>query len=541
MQRALYGVALLALALLLIRAARTGLAGDYVDPISRITTQDEALYANSAIAMARHGDWLTPKFMGRLALYKPPLLIWASALSVKVLGVSRLALRLPVSLLCALAVGLVFLFSAETRSWQAGVCAGLLVASNHLWQVLGGSCMTDGILVALLVAAMYCLYADPWLESRAALWGFSGAVAGAILTKSVAGILPLGVLGLYWLAAPRNYKPRFRRVCLAGLLAVALASPWFLFQLAVHGRWFLAEHIQVEILGFGSGAPPQTSQENHALFYLMRMALTDPVLLAVTAVALPGFIGALRRRAPEATLLLCWMAVVVGSVTVWEYRNASYLLPLVPALAILGTSYGPYASMRPAWWMVALTAAAVVLKMGAPSSPAGISFAAGTVQPVAPLVSRYCDMRRGNELILIGTDDDLYASTLPLARLRYAMVQPASPESAKYGMDFASMGIILTAPQFNELSRLEPAFRQRLREWGIESGEPIGTLIVAHSTEEMATVIAAHPQSDFLVPDSYRVVAGTASHVLTRAGAGHFFLLSRRALPGTPPEWSCHL
>ncbi len=257
MQRALYAVALLALACLLIRAARTGLAGDYVDPISRITTQDEALYANSAIAMARSGDWLTPRFMGRLALYKPPLLIWVSAVSVKLLGVSRLALRLPVSLFCALAAGLVFLFSAETKSWQAGVCAALLLATNHLWHVLGGSCMTDGILAALYISAMYCLFADPWLESRAALWGYSGAVAAAILTKSIAGILPLGVLGLYWLAAPPKYKPRFWRVCLAGGLALALAAPWFLYELAAHGRWFLAEHIGVEILGYGSGALPR--------------------------------------------------------------------------------------------------------------------------------------------------------------------------------------------------------------------------------------------------------------------------------------------
>src|SRR5665647_1151359 len=79
MRRALCAVALLALACLLVHAARVGLAGDYIDPIGKITAQDEALYAHSAIAMARNGDWLTPRFMGRYALYKPPLLVWAAA------------------------------------------------------------------------------------------------------------------------------------------------------------------------------------------------------------------------------------------------------------------------------------------------------------------------------------------------------------------------------------------------------------------------------------------------------------------------------
>src|SRR4051794_40076694 len=201
MRRALCAVALLALACLLVRAARVGLAGDYIDPISKITAQDEALYAHSAIAMARHGDWLTPRFMGRFAIYKPPLLIWGAAISTRILGVSRLALRLPGAILSALAVGLLFLWAAEIAGWQAGAIAAALLLSNHLWYSLSTLCITDALLVAFYVAALYALFYDPWLESPAAIWGWAGSVAAATLTKGIAGVLPLGVLGLYWLAA----------------------------------------------------------------------------------------------------------------------------------------------------------------------------------------------------------------------------------------------------------------------------------------------------------------------------------------------------
>src|ERR1700694_3765558 len=98
MRRAWCAVALLALVCLLVRSARVGLAGGYVDPIAKITAQDEALYAHSAIRMARQGGWLTPMFMGRYALYKPPLLMWVAAAAARVLGVTRIALRLPVAL-----------------------------------------------------------------------------------------------------------------------------------------------------------------------------------------------------------------------------------------------------------------------------------------------------------------------------------------------------------------------------------------------------------------------------------------------------------
>src|SRR5262245_36767984 len=112
MRAAFCMVAVLALACTLIRAARVGIAGDYVDPVGRVTAQDEALYSNSASRMAQHGGWLTPEFMGRYALYKPPLLPWIAGFSARLFGVSRIGLRLPVALLCSLALGLVFLWSA---------------------------------------------------------------------------------------------------------------------------------------------------------------------------------------------------------------------------------------------------------------------------------------------------------------------------------------------------------------------------------------------------------------------------------------------
>ena len=53
MSRAFCAVALLALACLLVRAARVGMTGDYIDPVGKIAAQDEGYYANQAIAMAR--------------------------------------------------------------------------------------------------------------------------------------------------------------------------------------------------------------------------------------------------------------------------------------------------------------------------------------------------------------------------------------------------------------------------------------------------------------------------------------------------------
>ena len=543
MKRAFLAVAAAALLILLVRAARVGLAGDYIDPIRRITAQDEALYAASAIHMAVAGGWGTPRFLGRYALYKPPLLMWAAGFSARVLGISRLSLRLPEALACAFAAGLIFLWAAEARSWPAGVCAALLAVSSHLWHVLGSLAMTDALLAAFYTLALYAVFADPWLESRAALWSFAGAVAAAILTKSVAGVLPLVSVGLYWLVAPRRYRPTFARLCLGTALALALAAPWFGYQLVAHRRWFWTEQVLVEILGYGAAAPPQTSQENQAAFYALRMGALDPVLLALSIMALPGLLRELRRRAPGATLLACWLVVPVLSVLVWQYRNVAYLLPLTAPLAIAAAAYGPFSDRATVRWMLGLVAVAAIAKAATPQLPWGISFAAGTVQPVAPIVSRYCALHRASELVLVGVDDDLYAAALPLPRLRYCLVG-ATGAAGPYAMDFPAMGIAVTAEQFNHLDRWTPVFRDRLRQWGLDSGAPIGSLILATSTEELAQMIRAHPASDFLLPDRYRAALEGAetTHRIEPAFPGHWLVLAREAQNrGAPPAWSCGL
>jgi len=540
MRLAFCAVAVIALACLLIRAGRLGMAGDYLDPFGHIGAQDESLYAHSAIQMAQHGGWMTPTFMGRLGLYKPPLLAAMAGLSARVLGISRISLRLPVALLAALAVGLVFWWAAEVNGWLAGACAVLLLISDHLWHTLASMCLTDGLLAAFYVAALYCLFADPWLDTAWSRWGYAGAVAASILTKSVAGLLPLGVLGLYWIFAPPKYRPRFWRLIGAVLLSLALAAPWFLFQLLAHGRWFWAEHIGVEILGFGAGAPPQTSQENQALFYGVRMALLDPVLLAAAAASLPTFAREIRRRSAPAILLLLAMMLPAAAVLIWQYRNVSYLLPLIPMLAIFASAYNPLCAANTAKWTLAALVAIFVVKAAAPATSWGLPFRTGTVVAAAPILEDYCERARGNELIVVDTPDELYASLLPIPRVRYVL-SGAAPAAGTYGLDFASMGIILNEQQFDALPQSLPAFEKQLREWGMDSTDAVGTVVFVSSPAELAAVVAAHPDSDFLLPARDRVVAGSPAHIPVRVGPEYLLLLARLALPATRAKWSCRL
>ena len=61
-----------------------------------------------------------------------------------------------------------------------GAVAALLLLSNHLFFTLSTLAMTDGLLLSFTAGAMYCLYSDPWLESRPAFWGFAACSASLV-------------------------------------------------------------------------------------------------------------------------------------------------------------------------------------------------------------------------------------------------------------------------------------------------------------------------------------------------------------------------
>jgi Dolichyl-phosphate-mannose-protein mannosyltransferase len=541
MRQAFVAVVLIAFAVLFIRAARVGLAGDYLDPVAKISAQDEALYSHSAIRMAQRGDWLTPRFLDRFALYKPPLAIWLAGISAKLLGVSRIALRLPMILIAALGLGLLFLFAAEMRAWQAGAFAVALLLSNRLWMVPASMVLTDGLLAAFEIAAMYCLFADPWLESRAAFWGFAVSFAAAVLTKGIAAAPLALAFALYCVFAPARRRPTVRRALAVIAAAALFVLPWYAYQAVVHTRWFFAEHFGLEIFSFGAGAPPQTTEENHALFYLKRLVWMDPVLLSLALTALPGWFAELRKRSAEATLVACWLAPMLAAVFIWQYRNGTYLIPCLAPMAVAAAVYAPLPN-RSGWWTAALLSASLAMKLAMPAAPWGLSFAAGTIQPAARPLQDYCRMARGNELVVVDLADDLYASTLPLANLRYALVSD-SMSGGQLTMDFPSMGITMSAGQFDDFGKWESHFRAILRQWGIDSSEPLARLIVAATPAQMMDVVRAHPLMDFFMPDRYRAAAEAAAgagHDWAMAPPGYFLLLARRRLPrANPPQWTC--
>jgi hypothetical protein len=158
------------------------------------------------------------------------------------------------------------------------------------------------------------------------------------------------------------------------------------------------------------------------------------------------------------------------------------------------------------------------------------------------MLSRYCGLGRAAELVLVQPDDQLFATVLPLPRVRYYTLGDA-PVSGRYGMDFASMGVVLDSARFDDLDRSLPAFRSRLREWGEPSAAPIGAIIVGSTAADLERTIRSHPATDFFLPERWgeaAAEAATPTHEVVRVPPGHFLFLARQTHAAALPRWSCN-
>ena len=502
------------LALLSWSAGEAGIAAAYVDPVAKIQAQDEGTYGSTSLEMAAHGNWLTPRLLGRYSYYKPPLLYWLQAAWAKFAGPGVWALRLPSLVAGAGAAALVFAWLLfESGDLASALLGAVLMLSNHLFFTLSRLGITDALLLFWITLAMFALSRSPRLDSAAALWTFGAATGAAVMTKGIAGLFPLLALGLFSILS--RERPAWLRLFQAAAISVAFAAPWFLYQLAVHPRWFWADYVLTELLPYGIGAMAQTTQESQIGFYAKRLALLDAPLLAAALLSLVW-------KRPR--LVLAWIAIVLAAALVFRYRNISYLLPAYPALAILAAGAIP---VRYSKWALAAAVALFGVKLLQPAQPWGIPWDPEFVNPSDAALTRYAALYRGNDLIVMEPDDQFYSACLGLPHVRYAYVDTRPPRPAP--LDLHYLGILITAPEFARLPELRPEFERRLREMGLNSGDPIATTILAPTEDSMGALIRGHPDADFFLPGEW-VLRDQGVHQTWPMRGARAFLLARKMI-----------
>ncbi len=200
---------------------------------------DEGRYAHAAWEMLRTGDWLVPHLHGLAYLDKPPVVYWATAAGLALLGPGAWGARLGCGIALALTAWVVGAWAA--RRW--GTAFGRRAGAAYVVTLLpftAGNTLTPDIFLTLFTTttafAWWCFRDElprsgsPGEASARWRWALlAGLALGlGIATKGPAALVFLAPIGLFALLQ-RELVAHLRRpeVWVAGVVAALLGGAWY--------------------------------------------------------------------------------------------------------------------------------------------------------------------------------------------------------------------------------------------------------------------------------------------------------------------------
>lgn len=197
---------------------------------------DAAQYASMSREMAEHGSYLIVREHLGHYLDKPPFLLWLSALSFRIFGISDLAYRIPSFLFTLLGLYSTFRLGRLLYNKKVGIYASLLLITCQAWFLINHDIRTDTILAASVIFSIWQIYEYTLTDRLLNFFlGFAG-IAVSMLTKGPIGIMvPVLALGSHFLIK-RDWKNIFRWQWLAGLIVVLVLLLPMLWGLYMHSE-----------------------------------------------------------------------------------------------------------------------------------------------------------------------------------------------------------------------------------------------------------------------------------------------------------------
>jgi 4-amino-4-deoxy-L-arabinose transferase-like glycosyltransferase len=303
---------------------------------------DESRLAVNAIEMSLKGFGFstTYEFVPDFWNTKPPLQIWFMTLSLRVFSDAEFALRFPSALSALLTVLVTAFFSYQiTKSLFAGILAGLLLTTSKLFY--GTHVARTGDYDAQLVFFTSCYILLIFsLIHRVRVSSFlislvGVCVAGAVLTKGVAGLMPGIGIPIYLLIVGRFKHVLFvpKLIIGVGIAIFPVAAFYFYREVATPG--FLAAVWQNEFGRYVVDLDSQTSVSS-PLAYAKNITMgfgfsLGPLVLLLLPI---GWLLARPKLRTAISYFLVLSIAFVASISFGSTRYSWYDAPVYPMLAI---------------------------------------------------------------------------------------------------------------------------------------------------------------------------------------------------------------
>jgi 4-amino-4-deoxy-L-arabinose transferase-like glycosyltransferase len=345
-----------------------------------LVDETEPLFAEAARQMYETGDWITPYFNDVTRFDKPPLVYWLMAVGFHLFGVNEWTVRLPSALSAAGLVGLGFwtlrrfgfsrpelatAYAAAPTPDRSGslsrlsqrsliataVIGSALIALNPETIVWGRIGVSDMLLTSCIGSALFAFflgYGQPSFPQRQRNWYLASyaLMALAVLTKGPVGVgLPGLIIAGFWiyLEGPiQGIRAALQEmhVVKGSLLFLVMTVPWFVLVTVANGQAYIDS-----FFGYHNFERFTDVVNGHsAPWYFYFLVVTvgflpwSPVIPWAIARLKPLGITYWRSQPRQGQLglfALIWFVVIFVFFTVAVTKLPSYVLPLMPAAAVL--------------------------------------------------------------------------------------------------------------------------------------------------------------------------------------------------------------
>lgn len=359
-------------------AAAAGLCFFLALGTPRLWDEDEGFFAAAAREMHQRNDWVVPTFNGELFSHKPPFMFWMMRGGFFLFGETELGARVGSALFALLTALATYQIGCLLFRRNAGLWAGLAVATSLNFTVVARAATPDAYLVFFIALAIWLYIRSvpkiwqsqgdnewTWRDLLPERWtgylGIYAAMGVAVLVKGPIGVLlPGTAIGLFAIFAsgPRSaVEASLSSRALGVFRTLFSATPWRVFfamrpllaiavVLAIAGPWFFLVGWRTdgvflqEFFGVHNVGRFLEPMENHrgGPWYYIIAAIVG--FFPWSIFWLPTTIDTCRaifRRSENhlaLALVASWAVVVIGFFSLASTKLPSYILPAYPALAL---------------------------------------------------------------------------------------------------------------------------------------------------------------------------------------------------------------
>ncbi|MBV8517965.1 MAG: glycosyltransferase family 39 protein [Acidobacteria bacterium] len=311
---------------------------------------DEGRNAEVGREMAETNDYVMPRLDGLPYLDKPVVYFAAEAAAMELLGPTELAARLPAYLFTLATAAVLFWFARRRWGGEMPYLAAIVFLSMPLTMAFARTVIFDSALTFFVVVALVAF--DCALEERNARWSWLAWVSMgfAMITKGPVTFVLVLFVAIPYAWTKRNVRVLFPPIGLA--LFALVVAPWVWGVTRVVPEFLHYVLVTETAERMATKALKRTGPPWYFVPYLIGGALPW---------SLVALFSWKRFKNRDLLFLILWLAIPFVFFSISQSKRPQYILPLMPALALLVARIWDEARTRGAAIIVAVLGALLAI------------------------------------------------------------------------------------------------------------------------------------------------------------------------------------